>query len=167
MLKKYVKNQRGLTLIELLAVIVILGIIAAIAIPSIGGIINNSKMKAHQANALMILDAVKLYYLDHPEGENITTGTPMDTRNGMANQATVQRALVENGHYLDAIPNNPFTGAPYTTVSIVYQADGNHQITLGPTSDTNNANIFTNANKLQILNWDFRTTPFPATPATP
>ncbi len=30
------KNQKGLTLVELLAVIVILGIIAAIAVPSIG-----------------------------------------------------------------------------------------------------------------------------------
>lgn len=35
-IKKLLKNQKGFTLVELLAVIVILGIIAAIAIPSIG-----------------------------------------------------------------------------------------------------------------------------------
>ena len=38
-LQKRLNNEKGLTLVELLAVIVILGIIAAIAVPSIGGII--------------------------------------------------------------------------------------------------------------------------------
>ncbi len=42
-LQKRLNNEKGLTLVELLAVIVILGIIAAIAVPSIGGIIENSE----------------------------------------------------------------------------------------------------------------------------
>src|SRR5690606_2102065 len=60
MLKKYLKNQKGLTLIELLAVIVILGIIAAIAVPAIGSVIEKTRLDAVRADAMQVLDATKL-----------------------------------------------------------------------------------------------------------
>ena len=59
-MKKRLKNQKGLTLIELLAVIVILGIIAAIAVPSISGIIEKSKNDAAIAEAIQIINSAKL-----------------------------------------------------------------------------------------------------------
>ncbi|HZG60700.1 MAG TPA: type II secretion system protein [Anoxybacillus sp.] len=61
MLKRLIKNEKGLTLIELLAVVVILGIISAIAVPSIGGLIDNSKKDAHVANAQQMINAAKIY----------------------------------------------------------------------------------------------------------
>ncbi|MBT2681654.1 type II secretion system protein [Bacillus sp. ISL-35] len=69
-LKKRLKNQRGLTLVELLAVIVILGIIAAIAVPSIGGIIEKSKEDAAVADALQIIGAAKLAHAANPDEES-------------------------------------------------------------------------------------------------
>lgn len=62
-MKKLLKkrlNQKGLTLIELLAVIVILAIVAAIAVPAIGGIIANSRDKAILADASAVLAGAKL-----------------------------------------------------------------------------------------------------------
>ncbi|MEH7379779.1 prepilin-type N-terminal cleavage/methylation domain-containing protein [Bacillus sp. JJ1533] len=68
MLKKNIKNQKGLTLIELLAVIVILGIIAAIAVPAIGNVINNTKEKAAYADAQQIIESARLYITaENPE----------------------------------------------------------------------------------------------------
>ncbi|MCM3002655.1 type II secretion system protein [Priestia koreensis] len=70
MFKKVLKNQKGLTLIELLAVVVILGIIAAIAIPSIGNIIQKSREDGVKADAMQIINAAKTYVSANgtPEG---------------------------------------------------------------------------------------------------
>ncbi|MCP1144179.1 type II secretion system protein [Lysinibacillus endophyticus] len=64
-MKKRVNNQKGLTLIELLAVVVILAIVAAIAVPAIGNIINNSRDKAILAEASNVLSAAKLAHIDN------------------------------------------------------------------------------------------------------
>ncbi|MCG7336986.1 prepilin-type N-terminal cleavage/methylation domain-containing protein [Sporosarcina sp. ACRSM] len=63
-LQKRLKNEKGLTLVELLAVIVILGIIAAIAVPAIGNVISNTKDKAILADASSILTGAKLAMID-------------------------------------------------------------------------------------------------------
>ncbi|MGG3855902.1 type II secretion system protein [Caldifermentibacillus hisashii] len=57
---KLLKNQKGMTLVELLAVLVILGIIAAIAVPMIGNAISESKQKGELNDALNIIAAAKL-----------------------------------------------------------------------------------------------------------
>ena len=64
LLKKRLGNEKGLTLIELLAVIVILAIVAAIAVPAIGNIIENSRVKAIKADAANIINAAQIYYTD-------------------------------------------------------------------------------------------------------
>ena len=77
------KSQKGLTLIELLAVIVILAIIAAIAIPAIGNIIANSRVNALKADGQNALSAANIYF----------------TENGSDKQVTIKELLDES--YLD------------------------------------------------------------------
>ncbi|MEO4053315.1 prepilin-type N-terminal cleavage/methylation domain-containing protein [Solibacillus sp. CAU 1738] len=63
-MKKRIKNEKGLTLVELLAVIVILAIVAAIAIPAIGNIINNQRDKAVLADVSGVISAAKIANTD-------------------------------------------------------------------------------------------------------
>ncbi len=78
LLNKKLKNEKGMTLIELLAVIVILAIIALIAIPAIGNIISNSKSKAILADATTIISGAKTAFADGAcKEENKCTGAEL------------------------------------------------------------------------------------------
>lgn len=56
-----VNNKKGVTLTELLIVIVVMGIIAAFSVPAVGSIIENTRKDAVLADALTIENAAKLY----------------------------------------------------------------------------------------------------------
>ncbi|WP_368646306.1 competence type IV pilus major pilin ComGC [Alkalibacterium putridalgicola] len=75
-IKQMMQKEEGFTLVELLAVIVILGVIVAIAIPSIGNVISNAEKSSSEAEWALIEDAGRLY--DIEVGMKATTegGTP-------------------------------------------------------------------------------------------
>ena len=66
------KNKKGFTLVELLAVIVILGILLLIAVPAVQNIIENSRNKAFESNAKLALQNVQqLVSLEKVSGQSI------------------------------------------------------------------------------------------------
>ena len=106
--KSILKNQKGLTLVEVLAVIVILGIIAAIAIPAVNTMIDKSRDEAHRANAQLIIDSARMYV------------TVEDLLGGGASSASVSaQNLVDEG-YLAKLPTDPdFKGNTYHPTATV------------------------------------------------
>ncbi|MGI6325333.1 MAG: type II secretion system protein [Bacilli bacterium] len=60
-------KKRGFTLVELLAVIVILAVILAIAVPNVLGIIENTRKESFAANGKMMANAAKTIMASEPK----------------------------------------------------------------------------------------------------
>lgn len=94
---KLLKNQKGMTLVELLAVLVILGIIAAIAIPMIGNVINDSRDKAILADAQTVLSAAKVAYANGEGKKAINNSKTKITFNKDVLEPYVEGATLADG----------------------------------------------------------------------
>lgn len=98
------KSNKGFTLIELIAVIAILGIIASAVVPKVGNNTKNAKRAKYLMDAKTIISAVELYNSEHPDSEVIKDD---DTLDGTEND-TVKSKLCPYGKntkkYLNSWP---------------------------------------------------------------
>ncbi len=107
------KKDQAFTLVELLAVIVILAIILAIAIPAITGLINNVTKNAFESDAKMILKAIE-YKMLEDETYDPTTINESNILSELNisddNYESLTVTIVDGKPYIEIIGKNKWAG---------------------------------------------------------
>ena len=136
------KAEKGFTLVEILIVVVILGILAAIVIPQFTSASTEAKESALQSDLQAMRSQIELFKIHHNDllpGE-IGTG-PLDITT-QATTASFEEALIKKtnvlgvvgttaahrfGPYMRRVPDNPFCSlSPANTVEVNLTAGGDN-----------------------------------------
>lgn len=114
-------GKKGFTLIEVIIVVTILGIMAAIVVPTFQGNVAQAKESASKSNLATLRTQIELYKLQHngyPPGYVNGGGTSVGilalqftrttTVAGLTSPSTVPTAPFLYGPYVKSIPQNPY-----------------------------------------------------------
>ena len=114
---KHSVRSRGFTLIEIMVVVVIMGVLAALLVPRLMGRADDARIIAAKQDIATLMQALKLYRLDNQRYPT----------NEQSLQALVSKPAGvpvppnwKSGGYLDRLNKDPW-GNPY-----VYQSPGTH-----------------------------------------
>jgi general secretion pathway protein G len=111
------RKRKGFTLVEILIVVVILGILAAIVIPQFSDASTQSKVSSAKSSLQTLRSQISLYKIQHNDTAPaldtfVAQMTGVTNVAGTVNPNGAQTRDAANGYvygpYLQAMPNNPF-----------------------------------------------------------
>jgi len=114
--------QRAFTLVEILIVVVILGILAAVVVPQFVGAVEETSIGTTQSELTKLRRAVEVFQV---RNENQLPAVA-------AGDGTWGDLIANNGQYLKEPPANPYVGGANAQVIVLGSApDGSYQNTYG------------------------------------
>jgi general secretion pathway protein G len=105
------RKQSGFTLIEIMVVVVIMGILAALVVPKLMGRTDDARVQAARQDIATLMQALKLYRLDNRKYPTTAQGL----------QALITKPASgadgwKTGGYIEKLPKDPW-GNPYQYLS--------------------------------------------------
>lgn len=106
------RTPKAFTLVEILIVVIVLGILAAIVVPQFTDASSDAKASSLETNKQIVRGQIELYRIQH-DGNYPTLANFVDQMTKASkvdgSTAAVGTSGYDLGPYLQAIPNNPYT----------------------------------------------------------